>query len=195
MPDQSKQPAFVVAILALLGVASLPTFFTSPDAGSKSAAVESPAAAATTAAASSSADSGEFTPDAPHVRDLKPLLEYLADDDPLPVKDQDLADYLRDHLAPPTSIAWSSHCLIPSKAPRAGGSTNFSTSFNEPSSCKDISSIDRSCPGTRPRGIRARLPAARTKFGFPARRRFSPLSRSTTQTRAKAAPGSWCSNT
>jgi hypothetical protein len=98
MPDQKRQPAFVMAILALLGVASLPTFLKSPDVGSKSAAVESPADVGTTAGASSSTNPGEPAPDEPHVRDLKPLLEYLADNKPLPVKNQDLGKYLSDHL-------------------------------------------------------------------------------------------------
>ena len=107
MPDQKRQPAFVMAILALLGVASLPTFLKSPDVGSKSATVESPADVGTTAGASSSANPGEPAPDEPHVRDLKPLLEYLADNKPLPVKNQDLGKYLHDHL-PDTNI----YCLV-----------------------------------------------------------------------------------
>ncbi len=101
MPDQRKQPAFVMAILALLGVFSLPQLVKSPDAGNPPPASES--------SASSTPDSGdgEDEPKDSDVRNLKPLVDYLSNGGSPPATKDALARYFSSQL-PGTNV----YCLV-----------------------------------------------------------------------------------
>ena len=90
-----------MALLALLGVSSLPQFLKSPESGGKPASAEPKA----TAAAASESDAAGA--EEPHVRDLQPLLDYLSEGDDRQVKQKELASFLRERLCH-TNV----HCLI-----------------------------------------------------------------------------------
>ena len=103
MPNERKQPGFVVAILALLGVFSLPQFVKSPERGSAR-----PPTASNQSSGPSSDDDAEPGTDR-DVRSLKPLVDFLSSDArKLKTKD-DLACFLCENLTEPKTNVY---CLI-----------------------------------------------------------------------------------
>jgi hypothetical protein len=75
MDDQRKRPPYLIAVLAAMGVLSLPQAVKMQQ-GSPS---PTPAEKNIAKLASGSAEADETHAGNPHCRDLKPLLEYLSD--------------------------------------------------------------------------------------------------------------------
>jgi hypothetical protein len=93
MPDQKKQPAFVMMILALFGLFSLPQLLKSPDGGSAGPGPE--ASFSTTSTVSTDADHADVDDD---VRDLTPLIDYLWHGKSRPSTKDKLPAFLHDRL-------------------------------------------------------------------------------------------------
>ena len=87
MPEQRKQPGFVVAVLALLGLFSIPQVLKVQDGGSTRSTKEKELAD------SRDIDDGDDEPDET-LRDLKPLLSYLSDGKLRPTKPAELECFL-----------------------------------------------------------------------------------------------------
>ena len=101
MDQIQKQPGFIVAILALLGLFSLPQVIKPPDAGTPRVSPDKQ-----TASLAAPGDDKDDLADADR-RDLKPLLDYLWDGQPKPSQPPDLRAYLCEKLCD-TQV----HCLL-----------------------------------------------------------------------------------
>ena len=99
MADQRKQPGYVMAVLALLGVFSLPQVLKLPEGGSTQPEPEKAAAAPK--------GEGDDEDSEEPIHDLKPLIDYLSHDGSPPKKTKDLADFLDTKLKR-TKV----HCLV-----------------------------------------------------------------------------------
>ena len=93
MRDQQRQPTFIVAILALLGMISLPQVLKSPESAGRPARSELKSTRAT--APEADKDNTEDR----DVRDLAPLLDYLANGTDAPSTHETLSSDLRKRLA------------------------------------------------------------------------------------------------
>ena len=108
MADQRKQPGFVMAILALLGVFSLPQIVKSPDHGRRNLLRSHPLPAP------GAADGGDGPePEDPDIRTLKPLIEYLAQGETPSLKKEDLACFLCENLPNTNSNVYSLIITLP----------------------------------------------------------------------------------
>ena len=99
MPEQPKQSGFIVAVLAVLGLFSLPQVLKVPDGGSSHSRAEKNVG--------ESRDNSDDEVEEGHRRDLKPLLEYLSNGEPRSTRTADLSSQLRDQLSD-TRV----HCLV-----------------------------------------------------------------------------------
>ena len=94
MDEKRRQPAIIVAILALLGAASLPQVLRNQGGGTSPQAQEQADTATPQAAMPPAGEEKD-----PDRRDLKPLLDYLAyGDAKVDAEDKDLGGYINDRL-------------------------------------------------------------------------------------------------
>ncbi len=112
MDDQRKRPPYLIALLAAMGLLSLPQAVKMQQGATQTAAAEKNAAKAPR----TPADADEPPGQNPHCRDLKPLLEYLADGMTACSSDEKLSSYLNQHSIPGNDQALASdpsvHCLV-----------------------------------------------------------------------------------
>jgi hypothetical protein len=101
MDDKQKPPAFVVAIIALLGLFSLPQIIATPDGGTPHLSADKNASRVAASLHDHDDDEDKDR------RDLKPLLDYLSDGQPEPVRPPELKQYLHEKLHK-TNV----HCLL-----------------------------------------------------------------------------------
>ena len=107
MDEKRRQPAFIVAILALLGAASLPQVMKTQGDSTHTNPQEK------TVTVSGTSPLQEEEEDNRDRRDLRPFLDYLSDGHAEASTGDDLKDYIRTRLGEIRGVDRSSvHCLV-----------------------------------------------------------------------------------